>query len=103
MWIVCLVDDYHKMSSLIFSEKKKQEYLKVSSAAIVRGALRINQYRIFIDSFRNFILKITRSWRPGTLQKLIINITLLTFTTIRAYSADDKLMLFFLIFTRKQD
>ena len=38
MWIISQADDSHEMSILVFSEKKK----KVSSAAVVIGALRIN-------------------------------------------------------------
>ena len=42
MWIVCLADDSHETSRPIFQENKiKNIYLKVSSAEIVIGALRV--------------------------------------------------------------
>ena len=37
MWTVCIADNSHEMSSLIFSEKK---YFKVSSVAVAISALR---------------------------------------------------------------
>ena len=33
MWIVCLADDAHKISSLIFSDKSESKNIKMSSAA----------------------------------------------------------------------
>ena len=41
MWIVCLADESHEMSRLIFYEKYKKKYFKVSSAAIVIGAFKV--------------------------------------------------------------
>ena len=42
MWILCLAEDSLETSSLIFSEKKYNEnYLWMSSAAVVFGALRV--------------------------------------------------------------
>ena len=41
MWIVCQADDSHEISRLVFFEKLKK-YFKMSSAAVVIGALKVN-------------------------------------------------------------
>ena len=41
MWILCLAEDSLEVSSLIFSEKQWKKYLRMSSAAVVFGALRV--------------------------------------------------------------
>ena len=38
MWIICLADESHEMSTFVF-ETKKEKKLKVSSAAVVTGSL----------------------------------------------------------------
>ena len=42
MWILCLAEDSHEISSLIFSEEQWKKYLWMSSAAVVIGALRVS-------------------------------------------------------------
>ena len=45
MWIVCLADNSHEMSSFIFSEKKKKKKkFKVSSAADAISAYMVNLF-----------------------------------------------------------
>ena len=44
MWILCLAEDSLETSSLIFSEKKMEKCLWMSSAAVVIDALRFNRY-----------------------------------------------------------
>ena len=50
MWIVCLADDSHEISRLIIFEnyKKKKKIVKMSSAAVFLGALRVNNVFIYI-------------------------------------------------------
>ena len=45
MWIVCLADDSHEIARRVFFEKlkKKKKKFKMSSAAVVIGALRVNK------------------------------------------------------------
>ena len=43
MWILCLAEDSLETSSLIFSEND-EKYFRMSSAAVVIGALRVNDY-----------------------------------------------------------
>ena len=42
MWIVCQADDSHEISRLVFFEKLKKK-LKMLSAAVVIGALRVKK------------------------------------------------------------
>ena len=44
MWIICQANDSHEISGLVFFEKLKKIYFKMSSAAVVIGALRVNIY-----------------------------------------------------------
>ena len=41
MWILCLAEDSHEISSLIFSEKQWKYDLQMPSAAVMIGALRV--------------------------------------------------------------
>ena len=41
MWIICLADESHEMSSLIFSENNNKKF-KMLAATILCGALRVN-------------------------------------------------------------
>ena len=45
MWILCLAEDSHEISSLIFSLKKKNEKVFMNG---VMGALRVNSFRLQI-------------------------------------------------------
>ena len=53
MSIVCQVDDSHEMSRLVFSEKnnnkKNKKIKKLSSAAVVTGALRVKENTAYND------------------------------------------------------
>ena len=59
MWIICLTDDSHEMSRL-YSLKKK---VKLFSAAIVIGALRVNKSRLMT------------SWGYALLQKVMSSLS----------------------------
>ena len=48
MWIICQADDSHEMSRLVFFVKWKKKK-KLSSAAVVTGALRVKwNFNLFI-------------------------------------------------------
>ena len=42
MWIICLADDSHEMSRIIFSLKQNKKSELSSAAAIGTGTLRVN-------------------------------------------------------------
>ena len=44
MWIFCLADGSHEISSFIFSEKTMKKYLLMSSAAVVIVPLRVKNW-----------------------------------------------------------
>ena len=49
MGILCLAEDSHEISSLIFSEKKKKKkYARLLPAAVVIGALKVKAVRILL-------------------------------------------------------
>ena len=52
MWIICQAEDLHELSRLIFFENRKK--IKMSSAAVVIGTLRINRKAADIGSLNIF-------------------------------------------------
>ena len=51
MWILCLAEDLHEISSLILSEKKtKNKYLWMLSAAVVFGTLRVKPHQVLKEN-----------------------------------------------------
>ena len=58
MWIVYLADNSHEMSRYFF-EKKKKKYFKVSSIAVLIGAIKVNVMFIFFynNAFQKLMKK----------------------------------------------
>ena len=59
MWIVCLADNSHEISSFIFSEKFKKErkYFRMLSATAVTGIFMVNLVSDKFEQWTNIRIK----------------------------------------------